>query len=52
MARINDRLLVQRADDVIVISDESAGQEIVFSPEVAGSVVAALQYFINSFKGV
>jgi len=44
MTRINDRLLVQRADDVMVLMDESTGAEIVFAVGETADVCGSLAY--------
>lgn len=44
MARINDRLVIQRVGDAIVIVDEVAGTELVFPAVQVPNVNAALRY--------
>jgi hypothetical protein len=44
MARLSDRLLVQRADDMIVVMDDSTGAEVAFPIALTGSVIATLHY--------
>jgi hypothetical protein len=44
VTRINDHLLVQRVDDLIVVIDESAGEEVAFAREDAANVVFAITY--------
>lgn len=46
MARITDRLLVQRADDRMVVLDESSGAEIDFPISVVRNVIQALTYLM------
>lgn len=47
MARITDRLVVQRVDGQIVVMDDSSGAEIVFPVEVVPNVLAALNYLVK-----
>lgn len=47
MARITDRLLVQRVDERMVFMDESTGSEVTFPLEVTPNVVAALRYLFD-----
>lgn len=44
MARVTDRLLVQRCDDLIVVMDDSTGAEVTFDIEAVPRVLAALLY--------
>jgi hypothetical protein len=44
MARISDRLLIQRVDHLIVIVDEHAGQEIEFPVTLTPMVLRVLAY--------
>jgi len=46
MARITNNLLVQRADDLIVLIDEFTGEEVAFPVTLAPNVVGAIQYLI------
>ena len=47
MARINDRLLVQRVDDLMVVMDDSTGAEITFPVTDTVNVVRALAYLLT-----
>jgi hypothetical protein len=47
VTRISDRHLVQRVDDVIVIIDESTGEEVQVPVLVAAGVAAAITYLIG-----
>lgn len=49
MTRINDHLLVQRADDHIVIRDESTGAEVEFHVDTGPAVISALTYLTGAF---
>jgi hypothetical protein len=44
MARITDRLLVQRVDGLIVLIDESSGEEVTVPVEVVPNVIEAMKY--------
>lgn len=45
MTRINDRLLVQLAEDVVVFVDESTGAEVTVPAADLGTVANVLDYF-------
>lgn len=45
MTRLNDHLLVQRVDTEIVLSDESAGEEVAVPIALLPALLDALQYF-------
>lgn len=47
MTRVSDRLLVQRVDDLIVVIDESTGEEVAVPVDVAARVIAAITYLID-----
>jgi hypothetical protein len=51
MSRITDRVLVQRVDDLIVVLDESTGDEVTFPVEVAPQAIAALHYLTGPWNG-
>jgi len=45
VTRITDRLVVQLADDVVVVMDETTGAEVTFPLTVAPGVARTLDYF-------
>ncbi|HEY7010128.1 MAG TPA: hypothetical protein VH395_14365 [Jatrophihabitantaceae bacterium] len=51
MARIDDRLLIQRVDQLIVIVDESAGVEIEFPVALTPMVLRVLAYLATDPNG-
>jgi hypothetical protein len=51
MARLTDRLLVQRVDDLLVVMDESSGAEITVPAAVVPNMLAAVWYLFAAELG-
>lgn len=47
MTRISDDVVVQRVDDLIVVVQDSTGQEIALPVDVARRMVAAVEYLLG-----